>query len=177
MVIVLLIVLGLLGSAGASFAYFQSEREEALVYKNAALRVDLDGGDAAENSQQLFLSPGESHSRNYLIQNSGTVPVYCRVYVSALWQEGKDGRFSDAALSATNLALAVAQWHRMEDCFYYWEQPLQPGEEIMLPLTLTLLEQDSRHVGKAVKLKVIVESVSAQGEARQKAWGVRTGAE
>lgn len=130
---VLVICLSML--IGSTIAYFNTADTARNVITAGDIRIELqetairDGEEILfEQSQERFnVMPGEDISKIVRVKNTGSNPAYIRIEVQKAIALAADSH-GDVDLDLISLDFDSESWTLGGDGFYYYNQPLAPGE-------------------------------------------------
>lgn len=119
----------------STIAYFNTADTARNVITAGDIKIELqetairDGEEILfEQSQERFnVMPGQDVSKIVRVKNTGSNPAYIRVEVQKAIALAADSH-GDVDLDLISLDFASEKWTLGNDGFYYYDQPLAPGE-------------------------------------------------
>lgn len=119
----------------STIAYFNTADTARNVITAGDIKIELqetairDGEEIlSEQSQERFnVMPGQDVSKIVRVKNTGSNPAYIRVEVQKAIALAADAQ-GDVDLDLISLDFDSEKWILGKDGFYYYDQPLAPGE-------------------------------------------------
>jgi len=109
------------------------------------------------------------------IQNTGTVPAYIRATVVVTWQDEDGNVYGKAPVAGTDYTIQFSAdgWTQAADDFYYWTEPVAPGEYTGVLITECKPLVDPPADGYGLNVEIIGSGIQAMpDDAIKEAWGV-----
>ena len=120
-------------SAHGSVAYFTAEDTATNVITTGTVRIELvetmlpeQGGEPVPFEDQMDVMPGCEVSKIVEVKNTGSQPAYVRLRVTKEIKLSGQSE-GEADLSLVTFDLNSQDWEE-RDGFYYYREPLQPGQ-------------------------------------------------
>lgn len=119
---------------------------------------------------------GDNVKQNVDVTNSGNVPIYVRAQVNIYWQDANGNQLWDEPVVGTDYEitrdLTGSKWVEGDDGFYYWTEPLQPGEENKTTnLIDSLKDKNAHNDGRKLVCDIAVQGIQADSaDAVKEAW-------
>lgn len=106
------------------------------------------------------------------VQNTGTAQAYIRASYAVNWRDG-EGKIAAAVPEGYSCDLVKdPQWEKGEDGYFYYPDPVDPGDEA--PSLLTCSVSYPEDPGYTLSVEVVAEAIQSNpAEAAEEAWGVR----
>ena len=106
------------------------------------------------------------------VKNTGTAQAYIRASYAANWRDG-EGKIAAAAPEGYSYDPEESlQWKKGGDGYFYYPDPVAPGEET--PSLLTCSAPYPEYPGYTLSVEVVAEAIQSNpAEAAEEAWGVR----
>ena len=119
----------------STIAYFNTADTARNVITAGDIKIELqetairDGEEILfEQSQERFdVMPGQDVSKIVRVKNTGSNPAYIRVEVQKAIALAADAQ-GDVDLELVSLDFDSEKWTLRNDCYYYYNEPLAPGE-------------------------------------------------
>ena len=114
--------------------------------------------------------------KNVFVTNSGNVPIYVRAQVNIYWQDANGNQLWDKPVVDTDYeivwGLTGSKWVEGEDGFYYWTEPLQPGDESETANLIDSITDKKTHTdGRKLVCDIAVQGIQADpADAVTEAW-------
>ena len=113
--------------------------------------------------------------KNVFVTNSGNVPIYVRAQVNIYWQDANGNQLWDEPVAVTDYDITLGtdpRWVEGKDGFYYWTEPLQPGEENKTTNLIESLTDKKTHTdGRKLVCDIAVQGIQADpADAVTEAW-------
>ena len=154
--VLLIAVLLLIGTAVGSTAAFLVTKTEPVVEDFAYAQVSCQVTDTLA------------------VQNTGTAQAYIRASYAVNWLD-VDGNIAAAAPEDYSCDLEEnPQWEKGGDGYFYYPDPVDPGDEAPSLLTCSVLCPEEP--AYTLSVGVVAEAIQSNpAEAAEEAWGVRVG--
>lgn len=116
------------------------------------------------------------NKENVNVTNSGNVPIYVRAQIHIYWQDANGNQLWDKPVVDTDYeivwGLTGSKWVEGEDGFYYWTEPLRPGEENKTANLINSLTDKTTHTdGRKLVCDIAVQGIQADpADAVLEAW-------
>ena len=106
------------------------------------------------------------------VKNTGTAQAYIRASYAVNWRDG-EGKIAAAAPEGYSYDPEESlQWKKGGDGYFYYPDPVAPGEET--PSLLTCSAPYPEYPGYTLSVEVVAEAIQSNpAEAAEEAWGVR----
>ena len=107
------------------------------------------------------------------VKNTGTAQAYIRASYAVNWLDG-DENIAAAVPEDYSCALVEnPQWEKGGDGYFYYPDPVAPGEETPSLLTCSVSCPEAEYT---LSVEVVAEAIQSNpAEAAEEAWGVRVG--
>lgn len=144
--------------AGTSYAYLTGtdDVENRFLASKTEISVEENFTPVPE------LSPGLVITKAPRVLSASSTPCYVRMRVS----------FSDRDAEAFCESLSINQgWTKKEDGYYYWEEPLEPGQQTgTLFDSVTIKAETDKEDLKPFDVYVYAEAVQGRNADQESAW-------
>lgn len=114
--------------------------------------------------------------KNVSVTNSGNVPIYVRAQIHIYWQDANGNQLWDEPEAGTDYEIkwgpTGSKWVEGDDGFYYWTEPLQPGEKnATANLIDSLTDANNHDDGRKLVCDIAVQGIQADpADAVLEAW-------
>lgn len=177
---------------GGTMAWFTAEAvAEPAVFKAATLEIAVDGAYILDGPDNMNWTPGDTNAVEWDIYNTGTAAMEFRVNMGGTWTFYDEENnviadpvaYFDAFNSEEDIYASIAfglseeadpaDWAFAGDYLYYLGGPVEAGDFVTLPLTVTL---DGEMAGNEFQraeyeLSGVVEALQASNGAPSEIWG------
>ena len=130
-------------------------------------------GPVVEDFAYAQVSCQVTRSGNTLgVKNTGTAQAYIRASYAVNWRDG-EGKIAAAAPEGYSYDPEESlQWKKGGDGYFYYPDPVAPGEET--PSLLTCSAPYPEYPGYTLSVEVVAEAIQSNpAEAAEEAWSVR----
>lgn len=187
---ILIIMLVLAASLGATLAWFTAE-SEAIINKFTAGTVLISAEENVSEADEIKMenwNPGDCVEKEFIITNDGTKKIVLRTdalaAVSGTWYstyvvEGdQDNVIWDpvplaGGVEPVTITVESDDWEQLGD-YYYYSGIIPSGESVELTIKVCLrgAELTNDYQGKIFVMKNIFYAIQSSNEASNDAWGV-----
>ena len=152
LIAVLLLITTAVGSTAAFLVTKTKPVEEAFAYAQVSCQVTRSGSALG-------------------VQNTGTAQAYIRASYAVNWLDG-EGHIAAAVPESYSCDLVEnPQWEKGEDGYFYYPDPVDPGDET--PSLLTCSPSYPEDPAYTLSVEVVAEAIQSNpAEAAAEAWGV-----
>ena len=152
LIAVLLLITTAVGSTAAFLVTKTEPVEEAFAYAQVSCQVTRSGSTLG-------------------VQNTGTAQAYIRASYAVNWLDG-EGHIAAAVPESYSCDLVEnPQWEKGEDGYFYYPDPVDPGDET--PSLLTCSPSYPEDPAYTLSVEVVAEAIQSDPvEAAEDAWGV-----
>lgn len=171
--LIALLLLLLIGVVGGTFAYFTSTKTFDNIFKIS------DGGYNVTIEEEFVAPdpwlPGQEVSKDVYVTNTGNVDIVARAKYTETWSKtGLTGTLADGSAVAQINFTSNSNWKLHTDGYYYYTSVIKTGtktDSFIDSVTLNPnLDLSSDYIGADYTLKIIVETIQADGAADE--WGI-----
>lgn len=143
--------------AGVSYAYLTAQDDAANQFEAASVDVDIQEDFDPPDE----VKPGMAIPKSPRVYSSSDVDCYVRAMV----------HFSSSDAQKCCEPLAINEgWSDGGDGYYYWENPLPPGESTGTLFDSVTIRQDAEEEIPPFEILVYAEAVQCGGLSREEAW-------
>lgn len=162
--------------ATGTLAYFTAEETAQNVITMGALKMDLvelnEKGKPWTDVENIV--PGMEVTKKAFVKNTGTVDFYTRVKITKRFVNEQGEKLPELNTGLVELDLGE-DWKLDEDGFYYYKEPVAPGEETKPLFTTVTFSTEMGNEYQNVKVKIDLDAQAVQsrnnGERALKATG------
>lgn len=152
LIAVLLLITTAVGSTAAFLVTKTEPVEEAFAYAQVSCQVTRSGNALA-------------------VQNTGTAQAYIRASYAVNWLDGEGHIAAAVPENYSCDPVENPQWEKGEDGYFYYPDPVAPGDETPSLLTCSVSRPEEPEY--TLSVEVVAEAIQSNpAEAAAEAWGV-----
>lgn len=163
--------------ATGTLAYFTAEETAQNVITMGALKMVLvelnEKGEPWTDVENIV--PGMEVTKKAFVKNTGTVDFYTRVKITKRFVPAQGDEMPELNTGLVELNINEKYWELRNDGFYYYKEPVAPGEETKPLFTTVTFSTEMGNEYQNVKVKIDLDAQAVQsrnnGESALKATG------